>query len=108
MDQTHYPSVPRLNVMHAQRTAHGRRIRRLFDNTFDPVEQLFTAATAEDWAGVARAIETLAELPADAEHQALADAARAVDGGLRTDPPDAVRVKLTKLLAECRAASRRV
>lgn len=103
MDESDYPSLPRLNTLHTRLAVQCRQVSSAVDRLLDPVEQLFRAATSEDWAAAQSAVSALTELPEDDANAPVIEAAVATQQAFRTDKPQAVRLQLSKLLAECRA-----
>ncbi len=65
MDTSQYPSLPKLNQLHAQLAANSRRVEEVIDSQLDSIEQLFAAVVAEDWAGVEKVTRQLATLGPD-------------------------------------------
>lgn len=103
MDPSEYPSLPRLNLLHARLASQCRDVGVAVERLMDPVEHLFRAATSEDWLATITAVTALTELPEDAINGPVIEAAVATEQAIRTDGPQAIRQQLSKLLAECRA-----
>ena len=106
MEQSDYPSLPRLNALNARLARQCRQVGRAVDRLLDPVEQLFVAATQEDCAAAVSAIAALTKLPQDDGNRPLIEAAVAAEQAFRTDQPQTIRQRLSVLLAECRAKKR--
>ena len=108
MDCTDYPSLPRLNQLHAQLAAQCRRIDRALALHDDPVERLLRATIAKDWNAAllaAHSISEMAEIRGDRELRHLA---LTTENVLRADPGKSVNSpatssKLAELLTACRA-----
>ena len=61
MDTSDYPSLPKLNQLHASLAANSRRVEAVVDSQLDLIERLFTALIAEDWPKVAETSRMLAQ-----------------------------------------------
>lgn len=108
MDDSQYPSLPNLALLHAQLARDSRRVEKLVDSQLDEIERLFSAATTEDWEAVARATRSLADLTPDQIGEEVLYTARQLSREIRRSKSHSKKPKhLTSLLNACRAERRR-
>ncbi|MDC0936537.1 hypothetical protein OAS39_09630 [Pirellulales bacterium] len=108
MDRTDYPSLPRLNQLHAQLAAQCRRVERTMAQGGDPVEQLIRATVDGNWNAALNAALSITETAEVRGDRALLRIAQATENVLRADPGKSVNTprtssQLAELLAACRA-----
>jgi len=105
MDKSEYPSLPNLAQLHARLAANNRRVASVVDAQLDGIERLFSAATAEDWEGVAAATRYLANQNDERIGGDIVRQAKELCEELKRSQPRAKPPKnLAGLLTACRAA----
>ena len=108
MDTSDYPSLPKLNQLHARLAANSRHIEAVIDSQIDVIERLFSASTAGDWRAVAEASCYLAQLQPDQVGPDIIREARHVFEELGHAPTGPKQPRhLGPLLAACRAVRKR-
>ncbi|NOZ40563.1 MAG: hypothetical protein GXP24_10095 [Planctomycetes bacterium] len=108
MDTSDYPSLPKLNQLHARLAANSRHVGAVIDSQLDGIERLFSATTAEDWAAVAEASRYLAELKPDRVGPDVIREARYVFDELSHNSAGSKQPKhLASLLSACRLARKK-
>ncbi len=104
MDTSDYPSLPKLNQLHAQLAANNRRVEEVIDSQLDSIEQLFAAVVAEDWSGVEKVTRQLATLEPDVlGHDVVREAQKVLDELTRAAAGETQSLHLHDLIAACRS-----
>lgn len=105
MDTSDYPSLPKLNQIHARLAANSRRVEAVVDSQMDGIERLFSATTSEDWDAVAEASRYLAALSPEQVGSDVVREARYVFDELSHSSAHTQQPKhLVQLLSACRLA----